>query len=74
MTELSPSLLVNGLNSPFKKEMMCDGTICCLQETYFKSKSETERERMEEDISSNSNQKRAKVAIGILDKIGFIST
>lgn len=54
--------------------MMCDGAICCPQETYFKSKSETERERMEEDISSNSNQKRAKVAIGILEKIGFIST
>ena len=47
--------------------------ICCLQETYFKSK-DIYRLRMrgwKTELEANGNQKKAEVAILILDKMDF---
>ena len=73
------TLNVNGLNAPTKRRRLAewiqkqDPYICCLQETPPQNKGhiQTERERLEKDISSKWRWKKAGVAIPVSDKIDF---
>lgn len=48
-----------------------DATVCCLQETYFRYK--TQSERKDKDIPCKYNQKRANAAKIVSNKINFKS-
>ena len=70
---------VNGLNAPIKRQRVADWikkqepTICCLQETHFRSK-DTHRLKMrgwKSVFHANGNDKKAGIAILISDKIHF---
>ena len=72
-------LNVNGLNAPTKRHTLTewiqkqDPYICCLQVTHFISK-DTYRlkvRRWKKVFHANGNQKKARVAILISDKIDF---
>ena len=71
------TLNVKGLNAPTKRHRLDewiqkqDQHICCLQETYFRTK-DTYRLKVREwknIFHANGNQKKARVAILISDKI-----
>ena len=73
------TLNVNGLNAPTKRHRLAewiqkqDPYICCLQETHFRPK-ETYRLEVRECkniFHGNGKQKKAGVAILILNKIDF---
>ena len=70
---------VNGLNAPTKRHRLAewiqkqDPYICCLQETHFRA-SDTYRLKMtgwKKTFYANGNQKKARVAILISNKIDF---
>ena len=71
------TLSVNGLNAPTKRHTLPewiqkqDLYICCLQETHFRPRDTYKlKERgWKEIFHANENQKKAEVAILILDKI-----
>ena len=72
------TLNVNGLNAPTKRHRLAewiqtqDLYICCLKETHFRMKdTQTETEGMEKIFHVNGNDKKARVAIFISDKIEF---
>ena len=72
------SLNVNGLNAPIKRHKAAywirkqEPTVCCLKETHFRVKdTQTETEGMEKIFHVNGNDKKARVAIFISDKIEF---
>ena len=74
---LKTTLNVSGLNAPTKRHRLAewiqkqDQYICCLQETHFRPR-DTYRQKVrgQKKIShSNGNQKKARVAILISDKI-----
>ena len=73
------TLNVNGLNSPTKRHRLAewiqkqDPNICCLQETHFRPR-DTYRLKLwgwKKIFHANGNQKKARVAIFISDKIDF---
>ena len=73
------TLNVNGLNAPTKKHRLAewiqkqDPYVCCLQETYFRSR-DTYRLKVrgwKKIFYANGNQKKAGVAILIAEKIDF---
>ena len=73
------TLNVNGLNAPTKRHRLAeriqkpDPSICCLQETHFRPR-DTFRLKVrgwKKIFHANGNQKKAGVAILILDKIDF---
>ena len=73
------TLNVNGLNAPPKRHRLAewiqkqDPYICCLQETHFRPR-DTYRLKVrgwDNIFHANGNQKKAGVAILILDKIDF---
>ena len=73
------TLNVNGLNAPTKRQRLAkwiqkqDPYICCLQETYLKTK-DTYRLKVkgwEKIFHTNGDQKKAGVAIFISDEIDF---
>ena len=73
------TLNVNGLNAPTKRHRLAewiqkqDSYICCLQETHFRPR-DTYRLKVREwkkIFHANENQKKARVAILISDKIDF---
>ena len=73
------TLNINGLNAPTKRQRLAewiekqDPYICCLQETHLKTR-DTERLKVkgwEKILHINRDQKRARVAIFISDKIDF---
>ena len=73
------ALNVNGLNAPTKRQRLAewiqkqDPYICCLQQTQLKTK-DTYRLKMKgwkKIFHTNRDQKKAGVAILILDKIDF---
>ena len=73
------TLNVNGLNAPIKRHRVSecirkqDPSICCLQETHFRSK-DTCRLKVREwrtIYHSNGHQRKAGVAILISDKLDF---
>ena len=73
------TLNVNGLNAPTKRQSLAewiqkqDPYICCLQETHLKTR-DTYRLKVKgwkKIFHANRDQKKAGVAILILDKIGF---
>ena len=73
------TLKVNGLNAPTKRHRLAewiqqqDPYICCLQETHFRLR-DTDRLKVrgwKEIFHANGNQKEARVAIFISDKIDF---
>ena len=73
------ALNVNGLNAPTKRHRLAewiqkqDPSICCLQETHFRPRDTcTLKVRSWKKIfHANGNQKKARVAILISDKIDF---
>ena len=73
------TLNVNGLNTPTKRERLAewiqkqDPYICCLQETYLKTR-DTYRLKMKgwkKIFHTNRDQKKVGAAILISDKIDF---
>ena len=73
------TLNVNGLNVPTKRHRLAewiqkqDLYICCLQETHFRPR-DTYRLKLrggKKIFHANGNQKKARVAILISDKIDF---
>ena len=73
------TLNVNSLNAPIKRHRVAewiqkqDSYICCLQKTHFRSK-DTHRLNVKgwkKVFHTNGNQKKAKVAILISEKIHF---
>ena len=73
------TLNVNGLNAPTKRQRLAewvqkqDPYICCLQETYLKTR-DTYRLKMKgwkKILHANGDEKKAGVAILISDKIDF---
>ena len=73
------TLNVNGLNAPTKRQRLTewiqkqDPCICCLQETYLKTR-DTYRLKVKaqkKKFHANRDQKKAGVAILISDKIDF---
>ena len=73
------TLNVNGLNAPTKRQRLAewiqkqDPYICCLQETYFKTRN-TYRLKVniwKNIFHANGDQKKAGVALFISDKIDF---
>ena len=73
------TLNVNGLNAPTKRRRLAewiqkqDPYICCLQETHLRPR-DIYRLKMrgcKKIFHANENQKKARVAILILDKIDF---
>ena len=73
------TLNVNGLNAPTKRQRLAewlqkqDPSICCLQETYLKTR-ETYRLKVKgwkKIFHENGDQKKAGVAILISDKLDF---
>ena len=73
------TLNVNGLNAPTKRHKLAeciqkqDPYICCLQETHFRPR-DTYRLKVrgwKKIFHANGNQKKARVAILISDKIDF---
>ena len=73
------TLNVNGLNAPTKRQRLAewiqkqDPYICCLQETYLKTR-DTYRLKVKgwkKIFHTNRDQKKAGVAILISDKIDF---
>ena len=73
------TLNVNGLNAPTKRHRLAewiqkqDPCICCLQETHFRPR-DTYRLKVrgwEKIFHANGNQKKARAAILISDKIDF---
>ena len=73
------TLNVNGLNAPTKRHRLAewiqkpDPHICCLQETHFRPR-DTYRLKVrgwKKIFHANGNQKKARVAILISDKIDF---
>ena len=76
---LITTLNVNGLNAPTKRHRLAewiqkqDPYICCLQENHFRPR-DTYRLKMwrwKKIFHPNGNQKKARVAILISDKIDF---
>ena len=74
---LITTLNVNGLNPPTKRHRLAkwiqkqDPYICYLQETHFRSKDTQRLSGWKKVFHANGNQKKARVAILISDKIGF---
>ena len=77
-THLSINTLnINGLNEPIKRHgipkwiQKQESYICCLQETHFRSKdnTQTENEGIEKVFQGNGNKIKARVAILASDKI-----
>ena len=77
------TLNVNGLNDSIKRRRVSDWikkqgpSICCLQETYFRHKGHKDTYSLKIKgwrtiYHSNGPQKKARVAILILDKLKFI--
>ena len=73
------TLNVNGLNAPIKRQKLAewiqkqDPYLCCLQETHLKTR-DTYRLKVKgwkKIFHTNGDQKKAKVAILISDKIDF---
>ena len=73
------TLNINGLNAPTKRQRLAewiqkqDPSICCLQETYLKTR-DTYRLKVKgwkKIFHANRDQKKAGVAIFISDKINF---
>ena len=73
------TLNVNGLNAPTKRQRLAewiqkqDPYVCCLQETYLKTE-DTYRLKVKgwkKIFHANGDQKKARVAIFISDKIDF---
>ena len=73
------TLNVNGLNAPTERQRLAewiqkqDPCMCCLQETYLKTR-DTYRLKVKgwkKIFHANRDQKKAGVAIFILDKIDF---
>uniref|UniRef100_A0A8D1NN78 exodeoxyribonuclease III n=1 Tax=Sus scrofa TaxID=9823 RepID=A0A8D1NN78_PIG len=73
------TLNVNGLNAPIKRHRVADwikrqkNTMCCLQETHLRAK-DTYRLKVkgwEKIFHANGQDRKAGVAILILDKINF---
>ena len=73
------TLNVNRLNAPTKRQILAewvqkqDPYICCLQETYLKTR-DTYRLKVKgwkKIFHANGDQKKARVAILISDKIDF---
>ena len=73
------TLKVNGLNAPTKRQRLAewlqkqDPYICCLQDTHLKPR-DAYRLKMKgwkEIFHANGDQKKARVAILISDKIDF---
>ena len=73
------ALNVNGLNAPTKRQRLDEWTqkqdpyICCLQETHLKTR-DTHRLKVKDwkkILHANRDQKKARVAILISDKIDF---
>ena len=73
------TLNVNGLNAPTKRQRLAeciqkqDPYICCLQETHLKTR-DTHRLKVKDwkkILHANRDQKKARVAILISDKIDF---
>ena len=73
------TLNVNGLNAPTKRQRLAewiqkqDPYICCLQQTHLKPR-DTHRLKVkdwENIFHANGDQKKAGVAVLILDKINF---
>ena len=73
------TLNVNGLNAPTKRQRLAewiqkqDFFICCLQQTHFKTR-DTRRLKVKSQkkiFHANRDQKKARVAIFISDKIDF---
>ena len=73
------TLNVNGLNAPTKRQRLAewiqkqDPYICCLQETYFKTR-DTYRLKMKgwkKIFHANGDQKKAAVTLLTSDKIDF---
>ena len=73
------TLNVNGLNAPTKRQRLSeciqkqDPYICCLRETHLRPR-DTYRLKVkgwEKIFHANGNQKKARVAILISDKIDF---
>ena len=73
------TLNVNGLNAPTKRHSMAewiekqDRYMCCLWETHFRCR-DTHRLKVrgwKKLFHANGNQKKAKVAILVSDKIDF---
>ena len=73
------TLNVNGLNAPTKRQRLAewipkqDPYICCLQETHLKT-GDTYRLKVKgwkKSFHANRDQKKARVAILIFDKIDF---
>ena len=73
------TLNVNGLNAPIKRHRLAewmqkqDPYICCLQEKHFRPRDTygLKVSRWKKIFHANGNQKKAGVAILILDKIDF---
>ena len=66
---------VNGINAPIKRHRIAewirkhDPHICCLQETYLRTKVKTESEGLETNFPSKwTGKKKAGIAILISDK------
>ena len=73
------ALNVNGLNAPTKRQRLDEWTqkqdpyICCLQETHLKTR-DTYRLKvkgLKKIFQANGDQKKAGVAIFILDRVDF---
>ena len=73
------TLNINGLNAPTKRHRLAewiqkqDPYICCLQETHFRPR-DTYRLKVrgcKKIFHANGNQKKARVAVLISDKIDF---
>ena len=70
---------VNGLNAPTKRQRLAewiqkqDPCICCLQETHLKARDSyrLKVKGWEKIFHTNGDQKKARVAILISDKIDF---
>ena len=73
------TLNVNGLNAPTKRQRLAewiqkqDPSICCLQETHFKTRDpyRLKLKGWKKIFHANGDQKKAGVAILISDKIDF---
>ena len=72
------TLNVNGLNAPIKRHQVTEWikkqepTICCLQETHLRAKDTYKlKEGMGKDISGDGKDRKAGVAIPIIDVIDF---
>ena len=73
------TLNINGLNAPIKRNRIAewirnhDPHICCLQETHLRTKDlhRLKVKASKQIFQANGQEKKARVAIPILDKIDF---